>query len=368
MSNKDDNFRAKVLEKQRRWRRDNLPEVKGKGKRGGKSYFRILPRGSRWMNFWPGIQPGGPVRDLESYLGDQIQSHTGMHHLMSSWALCANLYFPFGADDGRDLLAGFLKNNVDSRIVRVTNVELEYAHPNDNLKPGALLGEPKGMRGTGQTSPDVAFLVELDDGSEGLVLTEVKFTEENFYTCSGYKELDVKTRHMSECYDLNRALSDPERTCAAKRIKYAKPKKGEGKRGRPLNRNYLIVLKESMTKAKAWEKFVRCPGAQCGYQLLRQQALAEALVKYGRYSLVVSSLAYPKGNRELMTCMRTRRYRGKFWKGVDNVAEEWAGVFDGQAPFVAWTHEDWMDWVKSAKKKPQWVHDWLQYVEARYRL
>jgi hypothetical protein len=360
MSNDKNTFKARVLDKQRSWRRDNLPNIKGKGKRGGKSYFRILPWSNRWNNFWPGIRPGSPIRDLESYLGDQIQPHTGMHHLMSSWALCANMYFPFGTDNVRDLLARFLRNKVDSRIVRVTAVELEYAHPDDDLKPDALLGEPPGMRGSGQTSPDVAFLVELEDGSEGLVLTEVKYTEENFYTCSGYKELDAKTRHMIECFDLEKALSDPVRNCVAKR-------KRESKQGRKLDRDYLVVLKEPMTRAKAWETMDRCPGAHYGYQLLRQQALAEALAKSGLYSLVVSSLAYPEENRELMTCMRTRRYRGKVWKGIDDVASKWAGLFDGRAPFVAWTHEEWMDWVRSTEIKPYWTRDWLHYVEVRYR-
>lgn len=53
-------------------------------------------------------------------------------------------------------------------VVAVDAIELEYAEVGE-LHPSTLLGELGGSRGSGQTSPDFAFLV---NGGRGLVLTE----------------------------------------------------------------------------------------------------------------------------------------------------------------------------------------------------
>jgi len=88
-----------------------------------------------------------------------IQAHTGKHNLKSSWVLCANLYFPFGAsENGRGLLAGFLRKHVSGKISSVDSLHLEYAAEGE-LHPSTLLGESGGQRGSGQTSPDLAFTV-----------------------------------------------------------------------------------------------------------------------------------------------------------------------------------------------------------------
>ena len=84
------------------------------------------------------------------------------------------------------MLSGFLRQFISSEIKSVNRVELEYELDDATLQPDALLGEMDGGRGTGQTSPDVAFLVETVNGT-GVILLECKFTEHHFYSCSGRK-------------------------------------------------------------------------------------------------------------------------------------------------------------------------------------
>lgn len=68
--------------------------------------------------------------------------------------------------EGRELLAGFLGEVVASEIRTVDALYLEYAEEGD-LCPTVLLGEPGGQRGSGQTSPDLAFHV---NGRRELIL------------------------------------------------------------------------------------------------------------------------------------------------------------------------------------------------------
>ncbi len=131
------------------------------GSQNGKERQWILPR-RRWQEgLWHGIRSGAP-NDLETYLRRQkIQRHTGVHNLKSSWVLGANLYVAHRPNLA--LLAGFLAARVESRITTVEKLELEWA-ADVPLDPRSLLGEPGGRRGAGQTSPDVAFTVRLEDG------------------------------------------------------------------------------------------------------------------------------------------------------------------------------------------------------------
>ncbi len=47
-----------------------------------------------------------------------------------------------------------------------------------------------------------------------------------------------------------------------------------------------------------------CPAAHAGYQLFRQQALAEGIAGSGKYDLVVSSLAVDDRNNTLRECLK----------------------------------------------------------------
>jgi len=166
----------------------------------GHPYPHIFKWSDRWMNFWEELRPGKRF-DLDAHLlRNRIQPHKGRANLLSSWAMCANLYFPFGQDaGGLRLLQSFLREHVHPEIADVTKVELEYAAPpKTDLHPAKLLWEKDGDRGSHKTSPDVAFIVTLLDGRPGIVLTEVKFTEHHFYPCSARKMLDAQQRKVCD--------------------------------------------------------------------------------------------------------------------------------------------------------------------------
>ncbi|GIK50945.1 MAG: hypothetical protein BroJett013_36420 [Alphaproteobacteria bacterium] len=248
-----------------RWRSAHC-QIAEHGRQNGRAYPWILPHGAWREGLWAELRPGG-LHPLEDYLEREgIQKHAGVHNLKSSWVLCANLYWPFGqTKEGRALLAGFLQMHVDKSIAAVEAVELEWAGAGA-LSPERLLGETGGARGSGQTSPDIAFFVRTVNGRQGLVLTENKFVEHSFYRCSARRTRGSADRpanpDRARCTRAAELLSDHEALCHQHSWgrRYWDHLAGAG------DRNALAQLKT-------------CPGASGGYQLLRQHALAEALAE-----------------------------------------------------------------------------------------
>ncbi len=342
-------FRDQMRRKQLDWKKLNLPHVQGQGWWNKQQYEHILPRGSREENLWTGIQRGG-LFPLDDYLSSKgIQAHTGRDNLLSSWTLAANLYFPFGqSPDGRRLVTEFLATCVSGSISSVEAVELEWEHQRTALQPPTLLGETDGSRGTNQTSPDVAFDVVLRGGGRGVVLTEVKFTEHNFYACSIRKQLDA-ARKATSCHSLSLLEADPQGLCGQHSEK---------------GRRYWDHLQEVFD----WKAPLRwCPAATAGYQMFRQQALAEALAVNSNLDLVVSALAYHEGNTGLIGSLRrTGRVAGK--DSLRDIRTDWARLFNGQAKFRTFSHQSWVTFVRRSASRPSWCDDWLEYVAARYDL
>lgn len=323
------------------WRRKHFPKMQKLGRQNGRDYEHILPECDRWLNLWKGIQD-----ELPSYLiKNDIQRHSGMHNLLSSWTLCANLYFPFrNSPEGLALLTGFLKSQVHPDINAVTTVTLEYAEEG-HCSPAELLGEKAGRRGSGQTSPDVAFLVKTANDKRGVVLVESKFTEGSFYTCSARRRAAAGSRvgnpDPSRCFDVTSLLATPRQRCH----QYVW--------GRTYFKHLLPVVAE-----EGWATLSCCPAAKSGYQLLRQQALAEGLANSSQFDLVLSCVAYDARNETL--CKSLSRM------GIDGGLEDgWQSLFRGKAKFKTYTHQSWVAWVRRNDQGRHW-RDWLDYVAGRY--
>jgi len=95
-----------------------------------------------------------------------------------------------------------------------------------------------------------------------------------------------------------------------------------------------------------------------GYQLFRQQALAEALLNSRRnYEFVISSVAYDANNEALRSCLKTT--------GVPDFETTWGELFDGRAGFKVWHHQDWVNWVATHGSGGEW-DNWLDWVKNRY--
>ena len=89
-------FRDAMHADQLAWKARHLSHVREPGWWMGRPYDHILPRRASAENLWHGLRDGG-VRPLEPWLlAHDVQPHKGRDNLLSSWTLCANLYFPFG--------------------------------------------------------------------------------------------------------------------------------------------------------------------------------------------------------------------------------------------------------------------------------
>ena len=232
---------------------------------------------------------------------------------------------------------------IDDRIIEVKTVELEWAEC-PPLDPTTLLGEPKGKRGANQTSPDVAFVVGLKNGGQGLILTENKFVEHSFYRCSGRKK-EYKNPDSSRCLDAKLVIDNPDAHCHL--LNWETQTR--------TNRRYWDYIRISDAGRNSLRQ---CPAAVAGYQLFRQQALAEALAKKSsKYDLVVTSVAYDERNENLIGSMQSA--------GVRDFREDWGRLFAGKAQFASFSHQAWVRWVRENDVEALWS-DWLEWVVERY--
>jgi hypothetical protein len=338
-------FQEIIRNEQIAWRRRAMAnQEKGKQNRG--SYDHVLPRRQWEQNLWPGIRSASDS-SLPAYLAEErVTPHTGVHNLCSSWILCANLYFPFRSERGRGLIADFLRATLSSGVLSCDALELEYEHAEIGLQPHALLGEGAGARGTGQTSPDVAFLITTDAGP-GIVLVESKYGEHSFYQCSAFK-LNPKGRppnpDRSRCSRLPQILLNPAAQCHA------------ASWGRRYWEHLQPVVPPERSAPAA--DIVGCPAAYGAYQLLRQQALGEALARTGRFPTVVSAVAFDSRNQEIFNVLRTPA-------GKSDLRDSWALLFSGKARFWTFTHQSWVAWVRENDTRGNWT-GWLAYIADRY--
>jgi hypothetical protein len=236
-------------------------------------------------------------------------------------------------------VAGFLKLHVAPEVDSVDEVHLEYQEQ-ESLRPSELLGEVGGARGASQTSPDVAFLV---NGKRGLLLTESKLAEHSFYGCSARRKEDKSgragNRDSARCDD---ALAVHDDLSRCHQVAWG--------------RKYWEHLAPVVDRQQ-WKATLRwCPAARAGYQLFRQQALAEGIAKSGKYELVVSCVAIDARNDLLAGSLAST--------GLSDI-RDWSKLFKGKSRFAVFTHQQWVKWVREHDCDGRWG-DWLNYVESRY--
>ena len=325
-------FDKHVAKQQIEWRKSNI-STEEMGVQNGLKRPWILPENLWKEGLWERIKDSLP----EYLKKEEVQRHKGCHNLKSSWMLCANLYFSFRKD--KELLAGFLNKFVSNKIKTVDRIELEYAE-GGKLNPAELLGEPQGTRGANQTSPDVAFVV---NGGKGLILTENKYTEHSFYPCSGRKP-DFGNPNIKRCLDFGFIHDDIKNNCHLLNWENESRK----------NRKYWDYIRIS---DKGRQILKRCPAATSGYQLFRQQALAEGIAESGKYEFVISCVAYDQDNQTLISSLEPT--------GIDDFTTGWGSLFEGKAGFKSFSHQQWVDWVRQHDTQGQWK-EWLNYIGQRY--
>ena len=312
------------------------------GRQNGKRYSWVLPDESWEEGLWSGIRTGSSNAQSTYLKRTHVQKHRYANNLKSSWTMCANLYFPFRVSpNGRELLASFLRQHVAEEVHSLDAIDLEYA-AQGGLSPSSLLGEARGRRGANQTSPDLGLLV---NHGRGIVLVESKFTEHDFYQCSAWKHpgnaWTPGNPEPNRCLRPLEVAGDPSTQCHQS----------------VWGRRYWQLLSE-VVDLEALGTLPHCPAAKHGYQLFRQQALAEGMAQSGAYDLVVSAVAVHEGNDILADSLEA--------SGLGDL-RQWGSLFRGKAHFAVFTHQQWADWVQVHDTEGQW-YDWLDFVRLRYEL
>lgn len=323
------------------WRGKYLTDLTELGTHRDRSYPHLLPSRDWVRGLHLDIQ-----KSLPDYLqSERIQPHNHKHNLLSSWVLCANMYFPFRRDwDGRKLIAGFLSDVIELDGWDVSGVELEYA-AYAPLDPATVLGERRGHRGANQTSPDVAFMLSKPSGIKGIVLVECKYVESDFGICSGYSQTKKLLRsrtanpNRDRCNNASLIVEDPENSCHL--VSWG--------------RKYWQHLTPIVDK-DAFNELSYCPARSNGYQLLREYAYAQALADSSQYEVVIYAIAWDPRNEALIRSMRGA--------GLREIETGWSKLFPRGVPIKTWSHNQWVDYV-DRNGGSAW-QPWVEYVSARY--
>lgn len=338
--------KAKI--QQIKWRKESgvLLGQNGKQNRVTKEY--ILPA-NKWLH---GTWEDEDLRNLlEHYLeAEQIQANQGKHNLKSSWTQCANIFFPFRFHPHmKYMLVSFLKRELNLDVSSIDAVELEYAAPG-KLAPRHLLGETSGKRGSGQTSPDVAILFNCADGTCAIYLIENKYTEHNFYPCSAAKKTISKEHSLQglkpnpdpgRCRNTKELIKNPAGNCH--QISWG--------------RKYWSILGDYVDN-DVLQNLPYCPAMRDGYQLLRQQALAQGIADIGLFDHVFSGVAYDERNNELIGCLDDL--------GMTDFRRDWPSLFNSasKVKFHCFSHQELVSWV--TRSRSTYIRKWGKYVCDRY--
>ena len=99
-----------------------------------------------------------------------------------------------------------------------------------------------------------------------------------------------------------------------------------------------------------------CPAMTDGYQLLRQQALAQGILNAGMFDYVISGVAYDERNIQLLGCLKRT--------GIDDFRVEWSKLFTSGVSFHSFSHQALVAWV--TRSRVDYVKKWGEYVSDRY--
>ena len=149
-------FREQQIQAQIAWRRDNISK-REHGDYNGRKYEHIVPRPIWEETLWHGIK-----YELPTYLNcKNIQSHTGTNNLLSSWIVCANLYYIVRINPGfRKLMLGFLQKHISAKITGIKDweqyieIDPKFYRPND---VNYLLGDYSKAKKVLGWQPKVSF-------------------------------------------------------------------------------------------------------------------------------------------------------------------------------------------------------------------
>lgn len=133
-----------------------------------------------WLHWTDGVYQPYRISAREMVKADSVSLHKYARHLLSSQVFAFNLFLPFREGNRQhldDAIGEFIEEDI-----RIDRVAFEW------VPPGHLLCEIDGEWPTSEepaTAVDIVLWCRLNNGRRGVVLLEVKLTEDRFTHCNG---------------------------------------------------------------------------------------------------------------------------------------------------------------------------------------
>lgn len=213
-----------------------------------------------------------------------IRLHSHAAAVNSSMGFAFNLFMPF-REYGASALEGALGGALGF-AVRVAGIEFEYHGPTD------VLGECAGPQPADHdkfTASDVAVRVEDSRGRAGVLLVEVKLSEDGYTGCRGAKSANNMRKDV--CASAARFFGET-RSCYLTRPRHARR-----------DRRYWNILETEFGSVRAAVPAYaggRCPFQGDRQQIMRNHALALGLVHAGEAAFTAFGLVHHPGNHHVV--------------------------------------------------------------------
>lgn len=243
-------------------------------------YIPSLGNSRRWYyydildNLYPPIKYGF----MQYAYDNTVKMHDFVNHVRSSQVFGFNFLFPL-LTYKQNVILSVLSNATKIEMERISNFSFEYT------PEGNFLGEWESNTKPGPyaTSADVAIFTQDKDGIQYAFLFEIKFTEESFSECGGFKSASNKIKRNCE----DRELLNKDFNNCYMQIDY----------GRKKARKYFNCFGDLKTAFPGHPEVKDCPFKY--NQCLRNHAFARYLCMNGKAKKAYFGLIYHDQNKEI---------------------------------------------------------------------
>jgi len=274
------------------------------------------------------------VNDAERIVRDDgVRLHSHAAAVNSSMVFGFNLFLPFRVSEAERL--AMLLSTATGLALRVESIQFEYG-------PSEILAESRRdppEPDDAWTSSDVGIEVRDASGRRGIVLVEVKLTEEGFTSCNGRESASNRQRDV--CDSARRFFDEPSACYLTRTVRATR------------ERRYWSIFAGAHGSVRGafpnLELTGSCPFVFDFQQLMRNHALALGLVQAGHFDFARFGLVHHDDNPSVPP--HWHRY-------CDAVADP-ETLFCVPASAV----------VEAGRGlKTTWSSAWADYVRERYRL
>jgi len=322
-----EDFYERMKEQQIKYK-ESVLGIEEMGKWRGRPYPHILPEEKWSLNLWEGVR-----EEAQHYFEqNQIAWHRYRHNMLSSQAMCVNIFFPL--KQHLDVFKPWLLGKFPD-VEKVTSLDFEYIGPQ-----GKDYFNEKGGRGQNRTSSDICITWEDEQRKKNMLLLEFKFTERDFGVCSRREGQDDNL-----CRNSEKIVASPQTQCYRAQV----------------GRTYweYILRNDSPFKLKALTTESYCPFRYDFYQLMRNQLLAHCIQSDREAGLhrVEFGVIHHADNEALLRM-------GHAFSGERDPFKAWPTLLKNPNTFHVFTVQDFLYTVEA--KLPTKLANWRTYLKQRY--